>query len=69
MKINEKIKKIRELNNLSQDEMVEKLSLATSTYSKIERGLTEITLTRLEQIAKIFNMKTTELLEANGQFV
>ncbi|MGN6985633.1 helix-turn-helix domain-containing protein [Neisseria sp. P0008.S010] len=38
MKINEKIKWIRERSGLSQEDMAEKLGLATSTYSKMEQG-------------------------------
>lgn len=69
MKINEKIKRIREINNMSQETMAEKLGLSPSTYSKMERGLTNITLQRLEEIAQIFHMNTTELLESNSQIV
>lgn len=69
MKVNEKIKRIRELNDLSQEQMAEKLGLATSSYSKIERGLTNISLARLEEIAHIFNMNATDLLENNSHVV
>ncbi|ULJ60947.1 helix-turn-helix domain-containing protein [Wielerella bovis] len=69
MKINEKIRRIREINNISQETMAEKLGLSPSTYSKMERGLTNITLQRLEEIAQIFQMNVTELLESNSQIV
>lgn len=69
MKVNEKIKKIRELKDLSQEQVAEKLGLATSSYSKIERGLTNISLTRLEEIAQIFNINATDLLENSNQVI
>lgn len=69
MKVNEKIKKIRELKDLSQEQVAEKLGLATSSYSKIERGVTNISLTRLEEIAQIFNINATDLLENSNQVI
>jgi transcriptional regulator with XRE-family HTH domain len=36
--------------------------MSLSTYSKIERGVTDMTLTRLDQIASIFKMTRIEVL-------
>ena len=69
MKINEKIKWIRERSGLSQEDMAEKLGLATSTYSKMDQGRINISLQRLEKIASILGMNTVDLLENGGHLV
>jgi transcriptional regulator with XRE-family HTH domain len=63
MKINEKIKRIRELKGWTQEQIAEKLNMSISGYSNIERGGTNIQFTRLEQIAKILEMKLSELID------
>ena len=62
MKINEKIKKLREDHQWTQEEMAQKLSMTTKGYDKIERGETISNLPRFEQIAEVFNMDICELL-------
>ncbi|OBX47862.1 helix-turn-helix domain-containing protein [Haemophilus haemolyticus] len=62
MKINEKIKKLREDHQWTQEEMAQKLSMTTKGYAKIERGETISNLPRFEQIAEVFNMDICELL-------
>ena len=47
--------------NLTQERMGEMLSLSTSAYCKIEYGETDLTLTRLNKIAEIFNISANEL--------
>lgn len=62
MKINEKLRLLRENHHLSQEDMATKLSMSTKGYAKIERGETRSNLPRLEQISEIFNMDLFELL-------
>ena len=62
MQIGNKIKKIRELRNFTQKYMADELSLSQSAYSKIEMGETEITYTRLEKIAAVFDMKPEDII-------
>ncbi|NBI13356.1 helix-turn-helix domain-containing protein [[Haemophilus] felis] len=62
MKVNEKLRLLRETHHLSQEEMANKLSMSTKGYAKIERGETRSNLPRLEQISEIFNMDICELL-------
>ncbi len=62
MKIGEKIKKLRELNNITQNEMADKLQMSVSGYAKIERGISKPNLPMLERIAKALDMNITELL-------
>lgn len=43
-------------------DMAEKIGIALNNYSKIERGITELSIKRLEQIAEIFSVTLAELL-------
>lgn len=62
MSVHEKIRFIRQAKNLSQDEMAEKLGICLNAYGNIERGDTDIRLSRLEQIAELFEMPLSQLL-------
>jgi transcriptional regulator with XRE-family HTH domain len=62
MKIGNKIKKIRELKNFTQEYMANELSMSISNYSKIERDEISITLDRLDEIAQILKMKFQDIL-------
>ncbi len=62
MKVNEKIRFLREQNNWSQEEMANKLHMSKNGYSKIERGETRLTIPKLEQISEIFDIDVLELM-------
>lgn len=62
MKINEKIKLLRENHHWSQEELAQKLNMSKNGYAKIERGETRPSLQRLEQIATVLDMDICELL-------
>ena len=62
MKVNEKIKQLREIHQWTQEDMARKLNMTTKGYAKIERGETISNLPRFEQIAEVFNMNIFELL-------
>ncbi|WP_386695409.1 helix-turn-helix domain-containing protein [Lonepinella sp. MS14435] len=63
MKINDKIRLLREEHLYSQEQMAEKMHLSTNSYGKIERGETKLTLNKLEQIADIFDLDVVELIQ------
>ena len=62
MKINEKIRQLREQHQLSQENMADKLGMSVTGYAKIERGEVRSNLPRLEQIPEVFDMDICELL-------
>jgi transcriptional regulator with XRE-family HTH domain len=62
MKIQEKIRLMRESKHWSQEEMAEKLSMSTNGYAKIERGETKVHFPKLEQIAELFDVDLMELM-------
>ncbi len=67
MEINEKIRFIREMKGWSQKEMAEKLNMSTSGYANIEKGDTNIQYSRLEQIAKLLDLKLSELTDLDDR--
>lgn len=69
MKTHEKVRKLRENQQLTQEQMADKLHLAPSSYAKLERGETKIKIERLQQIASIFNIDTSELLGDDGNIL
>ena len=56
------IKELRVKNNKTQAQIAEILGLDTSAYGKLERGATDITLTKLEILANFYNMSVVELI-------
>lgn len=67
MQINEKVKKVRELSNLTQEEMASQLNMSTNGYTKIEQGKTRLNIPMLERIAAILGINLTELLNINDK--
>lgn len=62
MKVGKNIKKIRELNNYTQEYLAERLGISTSGYSKIERDEVDLTLRRLEELAVILEVSVHQIL-------
>lgn len=62
MKINDKIRTLREMNNLTQEDMADKLSMSTNGYANIERGESKIHTDKLERIAHILGMEVVDLM-------
>lgn len=56
------VKKLRFLREWNQKIVAEKLGISVPAYSKIESGVTDPSLSRVEQIAKIYNVRPETLL-------
>lgn len=69
MKIGNKIYKIRELKNITPKDMADRLDMSTSGYQRIERDDVAISLERLEEISKIFEMKPEDVLSFDEKYV
>lgn len=66
MEVHEKIKVMRLFRNLTQEEMAEKLGYASiQGYAKLERGETDPTLGKLDDIAKALGISLQDLLGLN----
>jgi transcriptional regulator with XRE-family HTH domain len=60
--INERVKLIRIEKGLSREQVASKLNISVTAYGRIERGGTELSISRLEQLAKIFGVDKEELI-------
>ena len=67
--IGQKIKKLRELKNLTQAHIANELGITQSAYSKIEQGETEITYQKLTRISEILGLSPEEITSFNEQMI
>ncbi|WP_028667598.1 helix-turn-helix domain-containing protein [Runella zeae] len=58
----DKIRLLRLERGFSQENMADSLGISTTSYGDIERGKTDITLSRLMQIAEIYGITLLTLL-------
>lgn len=58
----EKIRKIRENKNYTQEFMADSLHITQRAYSSIENGKTQLTIERLIEISKILETSVSEIL-------
>jgi transcriptional regulator with XRE-family HTH domain len=61
-KIGERIKRLRESKNYTQDYLASKIGMSQNAYSKMETGGSKITVERLEKIAEVLDIPIDELL-------
>lgn len=62
------IKVLREIKGISPKEMAMELDMSISGYSKIERGETDISLSRLVQIAEVLETNVSKLLSPEATY-
>lgn len=63
--LGKKIRLLRHQKGWSQEEVAKRLDISIPAFSKIETGITDINLSRLEQIAALFEMSVVQLLTYN----
>ena len=57
-----RIKELRKLHNFTQDELAYRAEIGRSTLGNIETAQNDITFTKLNKIAKAFNLSLSEFL-------
>lgn len=60
--IGKTIRLLRHEKGWSQEETASQLGISIPAYSKIETGVTDINLSRIRQIAQLFNLSEIDLL-------
>lgn len=65
----EKIRLLRNEKKYSQEQMANLLGINQKAYSKIERGKTKLNYERLCQLAKIFDLTLSELINIDSRFL
>ncbi|WP_462265194.1 helix-turn-helix domain-containing protein [Mucilaginibacter sp.] len=63
--LGKKIRLLRHQKSWSQEDVAKRLDISIPAFSKIETGITDINLSRLEQIATLFEMNVVQLLTFN----
>ena len=57
------LKQLRQLNNLRQKDLADKLNITLKTISHWETGYTEPSLSQLEMLSNFFNVTIDELVK------
>jgi transcriptional regulator with XRE-family HTH domain len=60
--VGKNIRTLRHQRGWSQEDVANKLGISIPAFSKIETGVTDINLSRLEQIANIYEVNVIQLL-------
>ncbi|KJV07492.1 helix-turn-helix domain-containing protein [Methylocucumis oryzae] len=61
MNVFEKIKMLRQLKGWTQEDMANKLEISLNSYGAIERGDTNVNLSRLQKISEVLEVDIAEL--------
>ena len=56
-----KIRRVRKIKKISQEELAAKIAVQTATISNIERGKTDTSVYTIFKIAKVFKVYVREL--------
>jgi len=65
MKIIENIRTMRLARGFTQEQLAARLNIDVANYSRIERGIAKLTVDRLEEIARILDLRTSDILNLN----
>ena len=64
-KLAKRIKELRKLNNFTQDELAFRAGIGRSTLGNIETAQNDVTFTKVNKIAKAFDLSLSEFLNFN----
>jgi transcriptional regulator with XRE-family HTH domain len=64
-----KIKELRNIKGWTRQQAADKLEMSVAGYGNIERGDTDISITRLAQIAEMFGISLVDLLTLNEKTI
>ncbi len=60
--VHENVRSLRDKHGLTQEQVADYLGLSVNGYGDIERGATDIKLSRLIQISKLFDVSVADLV-------
>ncbi|WP_121810231.1 helix-turn-helix domain-containing protein [Mucilaginibacter kameinonensis] len=63
--LKQNIRLLRHQQGWSQEDVAIRLNISIPAFSKIETGITDINLSRLEQLAAVFSLSVIQLLTFN----
>ncbi|HTD41601.1 MAG TPA: helix-turn-helix transcriptional regulator [Mucilaginibacter sp.] len=65
--IGKSIRILRHQHGWSQEDIASRLGISIPAFSKIETGVTDVNLSRLEQIANIYEVSIVQLLTVDNE--
>ncbi|PST82131.1 transcriptional regulator [Pedobacter yulinensis] len=65
--IGKNIRQLRQKQGWSQGEVAKRLNISIPAFSKIETGITDVNLSRLSQIANLFDVSVVSIIDTNGE--
>lgn len=69
MLIGNRLRKLRELRNYTQEYVAKKLNMTATGYGKIERDESDVSFQKLKKIAIILNIKIEDIINFNEDLV
>ena len=63
--LGKKIRLLRHHKGWSQEDVAKRLDISIPAFSKIETGITDVNLSRLNQISKLFELSLVQLLSTS----
>lgn len=63
--LGKKIRLLRHQRGWSQEDVAKRLDISIPAFSKIETGITDVNLSRLDQISQLFELSIVQLLTYN----
>lgn len=67
--IGKNIRKLRQGNGWSQGDVAQRLNISIPAFSKIETGITDINISRLNQIAELFEVSTISIIAKDDEYI
>ncbi|WP_256004544.1 MULTISPECIES: helix-turn-helix domain-containing protein [Pedobacter] len=65
--IGKNIRRLRQRKGWSQGDVARQLKISIPAFSKIETGITDINVSRLAQIAELFEVSTVEIISKEDE--
>ena len=62
LKAHERLRRVREIRNMSQAEFAEMLGLSPAAYGRLERGETQTDFDQLQRFAEVLNVPISDFL-------
>ncbi|MBK8568097.1 MAG: helix-turn-helix transcriptional regulator [Saprospiraceae bacterium] len=69
MKIGQKLRKIRQLRDMKQEDVAHELGIDTSIISKMENDRIDISMDMLEQLANVYGVDPVDILTIDDKIV
>lgn len=66
-KLGRKIRLLRHQRSWSQEDVAKRLNISIPAFSKIETGITDVNISRLNQISELFDLSLVQLLSSSDQ--